>query len=103
MKPSKTARFAVRRADARPVRGAIEAFVEAIEANEPGTLTYLAFSRGDDPVEFLHVMTFRDLDAEAVHRSTAAVLRFTGIVYPLTIDGVTFDDWVPVAGTAHEE
>jgi quinol monooxygenase YgiN len=96
---TKTAEFDVRAADVEAALGAIGAFVAAIVHDEPGTRLYTTMSRGDDPVHFLHLMVFRDERAEAIHRSSDAVQRFTDVLYPLTIDGVRFTDFDLVAST----
>jgi quinol monooxygenase YgiN len=96
---SKTARFAVRRQDLDVAADAVRTFVAYLSENEPGTRLYATFTRGDDPVEFLHLMVFRDEVAESTHRESAAVRRFTDILYPVTADGVRFDDFELLATT----
>jgi len=66
--------------------------VDRITADEPGTRLYATFTSGDDPIEFLHVMVFGDEPAERLHRNSEAVREFVGVLYPITIDGVRFDD-----------
>ena len=99
MSISKTARFRVRAAHAGEAIEAIETFVRAIEADEPATRLYATFRREGDPIEFLHVMVFEDSKAEKRHRSSSAVRRFTDVLYPITVDGVRFDDWSLIATT----
>jgi hypothetical protein len=42
------------------------------------------------------VPIFEDEAAEEVHTTSKAVDRFTGILYPETVDGVAFDRSSPV-------
>lgn len=100
MTVSKTARFAVRPSDLSVATSAVEEFVARIEATEPGTLLYATFMSGADPIDFLHVMVFSDETAETAHRSSDAVGRFTDVLYPVTIDGVRFDDQDLLATTS---
>lgn len=97
---SKTARFRVPASDVPAAVDAIRVFVQAIEDDEAGTKLYATFRRGDDPVEFLHVMIFADESAETAHRTSAAVGRFTDSLYPITLEGVAFDDWQLIATTS---
>lgn len=96
----KTARFRVKAGAQEKCRQAIREFVEYIKDNEPGTLLYSALHEVEDPTSFMHYFIFEDAAAEEIHRTSAAVKRFTDILYPETIDGVVFTDYSPVASTA---
>ena len=41
-------------------------------------------------------MMFEDEAAENIHANSEAVDRFTGILYPETVDGVTFERYTAV-------
>jgi len=60
---------------------------------------YTSWRDVEDPNAFLHVMAFVDEAAEQAHRTSAAVQRFVEILYPETLDGVTFTDYTPDAST----
>ncbi|HEU5317685.1 MAG TPA: antibiotic biosynthesis monooxygenase [Chloroflexota bacterium] len=70
-----------------------------MRANEPGTLLYVAMRDAEDENGFLHVMAFADEAAEQAHRTSAPVQRFVEVLYPETVDGVAFRDYVGVAAT----
>jgi len=61
------AEYRVRRSGAERVKRAIKEFVRYVTANEPGTRTYLAWQRKDDPTRFVHFFIFEDEAAHKVH------------------------------------
>lgn len=91
-----TARFGVKPEALDRCRSTIEEFVTYVRANEPGTKLYLSLQDAEEPTRFLHVMIFEDEAAENIHTNSAAVDRFTGVLYPETVDGVTFERFSPV-------
>ena len=96
---AKTARFQVRSDAVDEAIVAITTFVDEIARSEPDTLFYTAFQAADDPARFTHFFAFRDEAAEEAHRGTPWVKAFTDVLYPLTVDGVSFDDHRLVAVT----
>ncbi|MBI1878581.1 MAG: antibiotic biosynthesis monooxygenase [Chloroflexi bacterium] len=95
----KTARFKVRAESVAKCQQAIREFVAYIKDNEPGTHLYTALHEAEDATSFMHYFIFEDIAAEEIHRTSEAVKRFTSILYPETVDGVVFTDFVPVAST----
>lgn len=91
-----TARFGVKPEALDRCRSAMEEFVSSVRANEPGTRLYLSLQDREDPTRFLHVMIFEDEAAEDLHANSEAVKRFTDVLYPETVDGMTFDRYTPV-------
>jgi quinol monooxygenase YgiN len=93
------AEYRVRRSGAERVKRAIEEFVRYVKANEPGTRTYLAWQRKDDPTGFVHFFIFEDEAAHKVHSGSEAVKRFEAVYRPELIGGdVVFTDYEWVAG-----
>ena len=84
---------------AERVKRAIKEFVRYVTANEPGTRTYLAWQRKDDPTRFVHFFIFEDEAAHKVHGGSEAVKRFEAVYRP-ELDGgdVVFTDYEWVAG-----
>lgn len=97
----KTAHFRVRPEAMDTARQAIRDFVAYIKAHEPDTLIYDSVQTVEDETEFLHVMAFRTAAAEEKHRSSEGVMRFVDVLYPVTVDGVQFQDYTVCAST-HE-
>jgi quinol monooxygenase YgiN len=95
----KTARFKVRSESVETCGQAITEFVAYIKDNEPGTHLYTALHEAEDTTSFMHYFIFEDAAAEETHRTSDAVKRFTSILYPETVDGVVFTDYVLVAST----
>lgn len=96
----KTARFQVKAEALERCKAAIADFIAAVAATEPGTQLYLSLQEQADPTRFLHYFIFEDAAAEAHHRTTDAVVKFTGILYPeLVSDGVEFLDYHLAATT----
>ncbi|HEX9922053.1 MAG TPA: antibiotic biosynthesis monooxygenase [Anaerolineae bacterium] len=95
----KTARFKIKPGSEEICKQAIREFVAHIKANEPGTILYSALQKAENPNSFMHYFIFKDTTAEEVHRTSAAVTRFTDILYPETVDGVVFTDYGMIAST----
>ena len=67
-----------------------------VRDNEPGTKLYLSLQDVEEPKRFLHVTIFEDQAAQNIHTNSKAVDRFTGTLYPETVDGVVFERFAPV-------
>ena len=94
-----TARFSVKPEALDRCRSVIEEFVAYVRDNEPGTKLYLSLQDAEEPTRFLHVMIFEDEAAENIHTNSEAVDRFTGTLYPETVEGVTFERFMAVGPT----
>jgi len=94
-----TARLSVKPEALDRCRSVIEEFVAYVRANEPGTKLYLSLQDAEEPTRFLHVMIFQDEASENIHTNSEAVDRFTGTLYPETVDGVTFEKCTAVGPT----
>lgn len=91
-----TARFSVKPESLDWCRSAIEEFVTYVRDHEPGTKLSLSLQEVKQPTRFLHVMIFEDEGAENIHTASQEVDRFTGLLYPETVDGVIFEWFSPV-------
>jgi quinol monooxygenase YgiN len=81
------------------VKQAIEEFVRYVQANEPGTLMYLAWQEKNDPTRFLHLFIFEDAAAQARHGQSEAVKRFESVYSPELVGGsVVFTTYEMPAG-----
>jgi quinol monooxygenase YgiN len=75
------ARFKVRSSEVSRADKAIIAFVSKV-SDEPGTLRYESF-READGVSYVHLMSFADAAAEAVHRDTDHAKKFAAALSTL--------------------
>jgi quinol monooxygenase YgiN len=94
----KIARFTVKKEQLQTCLTAIQAFVAAIQREEPGVLYYSSFQL-EDEVSFLHLMSFRDADAERHHQSAAHTRKFVDILYPNCVVEPHFETCTLVAAT----
>jgi quinol monooxygenase YgiN len=95
-----TASFKIRPEAREHCERGISEFIDSIKANEPGTLRYLSLPRQDDPTSYLHFFIFQDEEARDRHAHSAAVQRFTSILYPETLAEVEFPEYTLVASTS---
>jgi quinol monooxygenase YgiN len=94
-----TARFQVRPDGLEEARQAIREFIDYIRENEPRTRIYTSVHETGDETRFLHYFIFEDAAAMQVHRDSEGVKTFTGILYPLLVDGVQFTEYQEFAST----
>jgi quinol monooxygenase YgiN len=81
------------------VVAALEEFVAAVGAHEPGTRIYTALQSSDDPTRFLTDFIFETEAAQQIHQSSEWVRRFTSIIYPLNDGEIEFTKYHLVATT----
>ena len=79
---------------------AIREFVAYVRTNEPGTRRYEVWQEQNDPTQFVHIFTFRDAEAERIHSESAAVKKFSSILYPECLAPVEFVDYRFVASNS---
>jgi quinol monooxygenase YgiN len=87
------ARYQVRPESLEKCLAAIHEFVAYVRLNEPGTLRYEVWQELADPTRFVHIFTFRDAEADRLHSESAAVKKFSGILYPECLAPVEFIDY----------
>ncbi len=84
------ARYQVRPGSVEKCVAAIQEFVAYLKANEPTTLEYVSIQEADDPTRFVHYFIFKDEAADELHSQSAAVKRFSDILYPELVEPVEF-------------
>ena len=72
--------------------------MEYVRVNEPGTLRYEVLQEKEDPTRFVHSFVFRDTKADRIHSKSAAVKKFSSILYPECLAPVEFIDYALVVG-----
>lgn len=87
------ARYQVRPESVERCLAAIHEFVAYVRLNEAGTLRYEVWQARDDPTRFVHIFVFRDAEADRVHSESAAVKKFSSILYPQCLAPVEFIDY----------
>lgn len=85
---------------------AIETFITAIRANEPGVDAYDSLQMKDG-VHFVHLMEFDDEAAEDAHRVAEHTKEFVRTLYPLCEEEPVFTDiaWAsdPIGKSHHHD
>jgi quinol monooxygenase YgiN len=94
------AHYQVRPEALERVLAAIHEFVAYVRANEPGMQHYEVWQERNDPTRFVHIFTFRDAEADKIHSESAAVKKFSGILYPECLAPVEFIDYQQVDSNA---
>jgi quinol monooxygenase YgiN len=87
------ARYQVRPESLERCLKAIREFVSYVRSNEAGTLRYEVWQEKNDPTCFVHIFTFRDAEADKAHSESAAVKKFSSILYPACLTPVEFVDY----------
>lgn len=94
------ARYQVRSEALQQCLTAIHEFVDYVRTNESGTLRYEVWQEQNDPTRFVHIFIFRDTEADRMHSESAAVKKFSGILYPNCLQPVEFIDYRQVVSRA---
>lgn len=93
MSISKKAEFRVREEALPEVLSIIQSFLKAIAVHERGrTLSYRSFQFSEPENRFLHLMTFKDTAAEALHKRAPHTQAFVDRLYPLCLEPPVFTD-----------
>ncbi len=74
------ARLKVRDGQGPAFEAAARELIAHVEANEPGTKTYLLHRSTADPTEYVYYEVYADQAALAAHGSSEAMQRFFGAV-----------------------
>lgn len=94
-----TARFQVRAKSRLRCEAAIREFVTYVREHEPHTQLYTSVQETGDATRFLHFFIFEDEAARDAHSNSAAVQRFTEVLYPECLTPVEFTEYSLVAST----
>jgi quinol monooxygenase YgiN len=87
------ARYQVRSESLELCLAAIHEFVAYVRTNESGTLRYDVWQERDDPTRFVHIFVFRDAEADRIYSESAAVKKYSSILYPQCLAPVEFIDY----------
>jgi quinol monooxygenase YgiN len=75
---------------------AIHQFVAYVRANESGALRYEVWQESEHPTRFVHIFVWRDAEANRIHGESAAVKKFSSILYPNCLTPVEFIEYKQV-------
>ena len=92
---AKLARYRIKADKQDEMVSVVEEFVKTVKENEPNTLRYTAY-RLEDGVSFVHIMYFKDEEAEQQHQGANYVKKFTELLNPNCVDEPEFVKIVPV-------
>src|SRR4029079_17444675 len=87
------ARYEVRPEALDDVIAAIHEFVAYVRDNEAGALVYELWQESKRPTRFVHLFVWRDEEANRLHGESAAVKKFSGILYPKCLAPVEFTEY----------
>jgi quinol monooxygenase YgiN len=87
------ARYEVRAEALAECVAAIHEFVAYVRANESGALRYEVWQEAERPTRFVHIFVWKDAEANKIHGESAAVKRFSGILYPNCLAPVEFIEY----------
>ena len=94
------ARYEVRPESLEQCLAAIHEFVAHVRTSEPGALRYEVWQDRAHPTRFVHIFIWRDAEANRVHGASAAVRKFSGILYPNCLAPVEFTEYTQVDANA---
>lgn len=94
------ARYEVRPESLEACLSAIHEFVAYVRSQEPGALRYEVWQDSEHPTRFVHVFVWRDAEANRIHGESAAVKKFSGILYPNCLAPVEFIEYQQVDANA---
>jgi len=92
-----TAHYQIHPEAAETCLKAIREFTEYVKNHEPGTQMYTALQETGQTSRFLHIFIFENEVARQIHSNSEGVKRFTEILYPETMNGVEFKEYVLVS------
>jgi quinol monooxygenase YgiN len=94
------ARYEVRPEALEQCLAAIHEFVAYVRANEAGALRYEVWQEAAHPTRFVHIFVWKDAEANRTHGESAAVKKFSGILYPNCLAPVEFIEYGQVDANA---
>ena len=94
------ARYEVRPESLDTCLAAIHDFVAYVRSSEPGALRYEVWQETDHPTRFVHIFVWKDEEANRIHGESAAVRKFSGILYPNCLAPVEFTGYRQVDANA---
>ena len=89
---TKIVRYKAKKKKLPKLRTALAEFVENIKENEPGTTLYEVFQEKNDPTVFVHLMIFKDKQAEKTHAKNNYVQKWIKILHSICKEDPEFSD-----------
>ncbi len=68
--------YKVKKSKLKKTNELINAFIDGVREYEPNTFLYHVFQEADDPTQFMHVMSFKNKEAEDLHHNTSYYQHF---------------------------
>ncbi|MFC1733457.1 putative quinol monooxygenase [candidate division KSB1 bacterium] len=76
------ATYKVKEEKLEEVKNAIPDFVTAVRDNEPTTLYYSSYQKKEEPLSFVHLMSFENEDAKRFHENAEYTKKFMEFLCP---------------------
>jgi quinol monooxygenase YgiN len=77
------ATFQIKPQKIKQAKACISEFVNRIQELEPGTMMYKSLQGINEDTEFIHIMAFKDKEAQQLHKKSSYCRSFTDKLYPL--------------------
>ena len=74
--------YKVKKSEVDHVKGLVNEFIDGIRNNVPDMVFYHAFQDPQNPVNFMHVMSFKNKQAEDDHKNSSYCHKFTEELNP---------------------
>ncbi len=83
--------YKVKKSELAHVISLVNEFIDGIRNNEPDTVFYHAFQDPQNPANFMHVMTFKNKQAEEDHKNSSYRHKFREELYPLCVEEPVYE------------
>lgn len=89
---TKIVRYKAKKKKLSKLKTALAEFVENIKKHEAGTILYEVFQEKSDPSVFVHLMIFKDKQAERAHAKNAYVQKWIKTLHSICKEEPEFTD-----------
>ena len=74
--------YTVKKSEIKRVIELVDKFIDGIRNNEPETIIYHSYQDSKNSASFIHIMTFKNEQAEHLHKDSSYCQKFTEELLP---------------------